>query len=179
MKSYKKRFFCLKEDKQLRYYDGAKEKGTIDLATVTTVAATQSVDHFDFDVTTPTRVYHLRADSHEQRQYWVKGLNKILNPPTVANKGKGLLAGAKKKVKDTEKKLKHGDKTDEEISAAEKARAKQKAKEAKEKEKLAKEKQKLKLAKEKEKLAQAKAKERERHQAAKDNIKKKESKLTK
>jgi hypothetical protein len=63
VKSYKKRNFRLRSDGFLRYYDGVKETGSIDMTIVQEVK-TDDAEGADFQIVTEGRVYQLRAATY-------------------------------------------------------------------------------------------------------------------
>ena len=106
----------------------------------------------------------------EEKQKWLVGIDKIINPTdagsVIKKKGKKAIKGVKKTLTDAEKKLKYGDKTDDEI-----AKLKKKKNKEKEKLKALEEKEKARQQKEKEKIGSLKEKEKDRHAQAKEKIK--------
>jgi len=89
--SWKRRWFIQKGSK-LHYYANKgdseeKEKGFINLEEAFSVQrATESKKSvaYAFRINTPRRVYHLQAESEDQLDYWVNGLNDVLK--TLQNK---------------------------------------------------------------------------------------------
>jgi len=89
--SWKRRWFVQKGSK-LHYYatkgdPDEKEKGFINLEEAFSVQrATESKKSvaYAFRINTPRRVYHLQAESEDQLDYWVNGLNEVLK--TLQNK---------------------------------------------------------------------------------------------
>jgi len=169
IKGWKVRKFILTSDKIIRYYNGPKEMGSIPLSSIASVNNSAALDKpLDFNFVTPNRTYYLRAASLEEKQKWVLGIDRIVNPTDAGSvlkkKGKKAVKGVKKTLSDAEKKVKYGDKSDEEI-------AKIKKKKKKEKLNALEEKEKLRQQKEKEKLKVMGEKEKERHEKAKEKIK--------
>merc|ERR1712000_524885 len=70
IKSWKKRRFILQSQK-IRYFDRSKETGIIDISSVTSVNEKKRDRTFEFEIVTPQRTYHLRAQTEELRRYWI------------------------------------------------------------------------------------------------------------
>lgn len=83
VRGWKKRLFIVTqtEPTQIRYMkkENSEELGFIDLTKVISVTPNEKTDKDDwpFLVETPTRKYYLLANSEENLNYWIKGIEKV------------------------------------------------------------------------------------------------------
>uniref|UniRef100_A0A7S4HZW2 PH domain-containing protein n=1 Tax=Vannella robusta TaxID=1487602 RepID=A0A7S4HZW2_9EUKA len=77
VRKWKKRCFCLKDDLILRYFEGETLKGTIDLRDILTCEG--ETNSPNFQIVTAKRIFELRAKNAEDKDYWITGINKLLN----------------------------------------------------------------------------------------------------
>eukprot|EP01096_Ripella_sp_DP13-Kostka_P002710 TRINITY_DN13678_c0_g1_i1.p1 TRINITY_DN13678_c0_g1~~TRINITY_DN13678_c0_g1_i1.p1 ORF type:complete len:287 (+),score=127.23 TRINITY_DN13678_c0_g1_i1:30-890(+) len=77
--SYKKRLFKMRGSR-IYYYAPkslSQEKGFIELEEAISVSRTDP-KKFAFQINTPQRIYHLKADSEDAMNYWINGIKQLL-----------------------------------------------------------------------------------------------------
>jgi len=78
-KNWKKRFFKLKDNKQMNYYEGENSKsplGVIDMKAMYSCKATGSSDG-NFQMDCASRKWKLRAENPAERDAWIKAINDV------------------------------------------------------------------------------------------------------
>lgn len=92
VKKWRRRYFLLFSDpRELRYFDGEKLKGTIDMEQVKAISKakqwSKSLDHcYSFELHTPKRVYYISCDSEEEMLSWMSEIRQILTTTTSASR---------------------------------------------------------------------------------------------
>lgn len=81
-KGFKKRYFKEK-DGSLFYYRGKSDSSALGSINITEAIRADRFDtkdgKFHFKIYTPTRIWHLSADSEDNLRYWLNGINGIIN----------------------------------------------------------------------------------------------------